>query len=241
MGSHQERQLIPPGDIKALTYLKQAAASGKHWYMALLETIGMWSVPEELYNGRIYRYLLCGEAFDWMLLAERLCMAIDGLIPHDEKMAFLFSGKSPLNITAGRFKELIGARRYSMFLNYYYGITVEEALHLAVEDEVRKERNISGFHNDSFAIDDEIYRRIYTADKLSLLKLFRKEMRYPHLKSTTLTEMKEFTYWLFKYRFKNCDRARVASDTRKALDWLEINMPSQQDFIIIRKTADIQA
>jgi len=32
--------------------------------------------------------------------------------------------------------------------------------------------------------------------------------------------MKEFTYWLFKYRLKHCDKARVASDTKKALDWL---------------------
>jgi hypothetical protein len=32
--------------------------------------------------------------------------------------------------------------------------------------------------------------------------------------------MKEFTYWLFKYRLKHGDPARVASDTKKALEWL---------------------
>jgi hypothetical protein len=30
-------------------------------------------------------------------------------------------------------------------------------------------------------------------------------------------EMREFQYWLFKYRVKNQEPARVASDTRKAL------------------------
>jgi len=26
-----------------------------------------------------------------------------------------------------------------------------------------------------------------------------------------------FTYWLFKYRLRQCDRAKVASDTRRGL------------------------
>jgi hypothetical protein len=30
-------------------------------------------------------------------------------------------------------------------------------------------------------------------------------------------ELKELTYWLFKHRLRQCDPARVASDTRKAL------------------------
>ena len=33
--------------------------------------------------------------------------------------------------------------------------------------------------------------------------------------------MKEFTYWLFKYRLKRCEKARIASDTKKALDYLK--------------------
>jgi len=36
----------------------------------------------------------------------------------------------------------------------------------------------------------------------------------------SLAELKEFTYWLFKYRIKNTDKERVASDTRKALNWV---------------------
>jgi hypothetical protein len=39
--------------------------------------------------------------------------------------------------------------------------------------------------------------------------------------STTLDEMKEFTYWLFKFRLKRHEKARIASDTKKGLDYLK--------------------
>ena len=32
---------------------------------------------------------------------------------------------------------------------------------------------------------------------------------------------REFTYWLFKFRVKNSDKAKVASDTTKGLNYLE--------------------
>ena len=35
--------------------------------------------------------------------------------------------------------------------------------------------------------------------------------------------MKEFSYWRFKYRLQHCDKARIASDTKKALDWMRKN------------------
>jgi len=53
-----------------------------------------------------------------------------------------------------------------------------------------------------------------------LLKQFRHEKGYPQLKSISLTELKEFTYWLFKYRLNHCDKVRVASDTKKGLEQL---------------------
>jgi hypothetical protein len=37
-----------------------------------------------------------------------------------------------------------------------------------------------------------------------------------------LTNLKEFTYWLFKYRVHYWDPARVASDTRKAMLRLDV-------------------
>ena len=213
---------LTPADDEAIRYLEQALGSGKHWYIALLEAIGLWSADQETHNGQTYSYLVDGEAFDWLLLAERLCGAVDGLLPEDEKLALLLHGKPPLDITNDKFKELIGSGRYHQYLNYFYGITVEEALMLAVQGEVRKERHASGLAREQDTTN-EVYRRIYGATKTVLLKHFRQEKGYPQRRSTSLNEQKEFTYWLFKYRLKHCDKSRVASDTKKGLDWLSDN------------------
>jgi hypothetical protein len=220
---------LTPADGEAIRRLKEAIASGKHWYIALLEAIGRWQTTEEHENGRKYHYLIDGEAFDWLLLAERLCRAVDGLLPEDDKIALLFQGKPPLKLTIDEFKKLIGSRKFQQYLNYFYGITVEEALILVVEDEVRKERQALGLGRKHDA-SDEAYRRIYGVTQYELLKQFRREKSYPKTRSIGLSELKEFTYWLFKYRLKHCDKARVASDTKKALEWLKGNaIPVAQD------------
>jgi hypothetical protein len=220
-------------DTEAIRHLKQAITGGKHWYIALLEAIGLWTDGEEIYNGRHYRYLIDGEAFDWLLLAERLCQEVDGLLPDDERLALLFHGEPPIRLTREKFKKLIGSGKYHQYLNYFYGITVEEALIQAVQEEVRKERRISGYNNEQ-NLPNEVYRRIYGATKAILLKRFRKEKGYPRLKSTSLPELKEFTYWLFKYRLKQCDKARVASDTKKALEQLTANgFPKNEKILIL--------
>ncbi len=64
---------------------------------------------------------------------------------------------------------------------------------------------------------EQAYRRVYTMGPGELLDAFQKEMKYPHRKSLTLTELKEFTYWLFKYRVKISEKPKIASDTKKAL------------------------
>jgi hypothetical protein len=207
------------GTDAAIQHLEQAIADGKDWYMVLLEAIALWDCVEETRHERNYRYLIAGEALDWMLLAERLCEAVDHFLPEDEKFEFLFHGRLPVDITTGQFKQLIGNIRYHQYLNYFYGVTVEEALFWAVRDEVRKERRVSGIVRE-YDPGEEAYRRIYRQDRTVLLQDFRRENGYRHVKSTTLLEMKEFTYWLFKYRLKHCDKARIASDTKKALSWL---------------------
>jgi len=207
-------------NIGAIRHLEQAIISGKHWYIALLEAIRLWPDGEETYNGRHYRYLIDGEAFDWLLLAERLCEAVDDLLPEEEKFSLLFQGRPPLRLTKEKFKRLIGVTKYRQYLSYFYGVTVEEALFLAVEGEVRKEWRISGYNEHNLV--NEVYQRIYGATEPILLKRFRREKGYPQLRSISLTELKEFTYWLFKYRLKHCDKARVASDTKKALEQLAL-------------------
>ncbi len=215
----QSSQLTTAGDAEAIRHLEQAITDGKHWYIALLEAIGLWTIAEEAHDGQTYRYLIAGESFDWLLLAERLCGVVDGLLPDGEKNALLFYGKPPLDLTTKQFRELIGNSKYHQYLNYFYGIIVEEALILAVREEVRKERRTLGY-NKEHDCDNEVYRRIYGATRATLLKRFRQEKGRPRLKSIGLSELKEFTYWLFKYRLRQCDKARVASDTKKALQKL---------------------
>ena len=226
-------QLTLSRDAEVIKYLEQAINSGRHWYIALLEAIKLWDTTEETYNERTYRYLIAGEAFDWLLLAERLCQTVDGLLPDEEKTVLLFKGKAPLNLPAKRFKELIGDVKYHQYLNYFYGITVEEALVLAVQEEVRKERWAGGYCEEQDTTN-EAYHRIYGASRAVLLRHFRQDSGCPQRKSINLTELKEFTYWLFKHRLKQCDKARVASDTKKALNWLNRNgftrQPDKPDF-----------
>jgi hypothetical protein len=221
MADRQEVQLTS-ADTEAIRYLKQAITDGKHWYVALLETIGSWRATEEIHNDRTYRYVIAGEAFDWLLLAERLCETVDGLLPEDEKLPLLFRGEPPVDMAKETFKELVGSIKYHQYLNYFYGITVEEALILAVQEEVRKEKRVSGYAREQ-DVTNEVYRRIYGKTRTILLRRFRQDKDYPHIKTTSLNELKEFTYWLFKYRLKHCEKAKVASDTRKGLDWLDEN------------------
>jgi len=218
----QSAQAASSDSAAAIGHLEQAILGGRHWYIALLEAIGRWTQNEETINGRRYRYLIDGQAFDWLLLAERLCQAVDDLIPETEKMALLFHGQPPIKLSKSKFKQLIGSTKYRQYLNYFYGITVEEALFLAVQDEVRKEKRTLGY-NKEHNLTDEVYQRIYGAARAALLNRFRQEKVYPRLRSISLTELKEFSYWLFHYRLKHCDKARIASDTKKALERLGAN------------------
>jgi hypothetical protein len=211
-----------PDDIEAVLHLKRALSSGKHWYLALLEAIGLWTEGEEYCDSRRYTYLIGGEAFDWLLLAERLTGAISDLIPEAERLDLLFHGRPPLKLKREEFRRMIGAAKYRQYLNYFYGITVEEALLQATYDEVRKEKRISANPNDG-DLPNESYQRLYGSTRTTLLKRFRRETGRPLRRSTSLSELKEFTYWLFKYRLEHADRAKVASDTKRALEKLAVD------------------
>lgn len=218
MSAPEERalQVERGGDEEALRHLKESLAQGKHWYVALLEAIGLWSSPEEVYRGRRFRYLVSGEAFDWLLLAERLLAETKGQTPEQEVMDLLFSGKPPIDLPAEEFKRLIGPAKYRAYLNYLYGVILEEALLIAVEEEVQKERSIMGFEGSD--VTEEAFKRLYGVSRGELLARFRKERSLPNSATITLSDLREFTYWLFKFRVATLDPERVASDTRKALN-----------------------
>lgn len=203
---------------EAIQKLKQAIASGQHWYIALLEAIGLWTLAEETCNGRRLRYLIANEAFDWLLLVERLCQEVGDLIPEEEMQALLFRGKPPLELSQKEFKALIGSSKYRAYLNYFYGVLVEEALIHAVQAEVRKERQSMGGMSDD--PQDEAFMRLYNAPRAELWEEFKKQKKLARRKTVGLQELKEFTYWLFQRRVGLWDKARVASDTKKGLDYL---------------------
>jgi hypothetical protein len=202
------------GDALAIRHLKNEVGSGRNWYLALLEAINMWRSPEECYKGELYKYLIENEAFDWLRLAERLCDEIKDVVPEDEMINLLFFDRPPVKITELEFKEALGPAKFRAYLNYLYGILIEQALLLATQYELRKGR-MSPLDPEEEV--DRAYRKIYRAGQAELLDTFEKEMKYPRRVSLTLTEMKEFTYWLFKYRIKISEKPKVASDTKKAL------------------------
>jgi hypothetical protein len=200
---------------ETIAYLREAVATGEHWYLALLKAMARWSQAEEMVGDRRYRYLIGGEAFDWLVLAERLTDEINDSIAQQERDDLLFFGHPPLQIDEDEFQTLIGTPKYQAYLNYLYGIVVEEALQLAVEQEIEKENH--GHVWSAAQLGGAAFSRIYGRDHQELLHEFQKEQGLEEADSLQLGDLKEFTYWLFKYRVKTCDGARVASDTRKGL------------------------
>ena len=203
-------------DPEAVEHLKRALSEGHHWFTALLEAIALWRPAEEQVGEHHYRYLIDGEAFDWLLLAERLVECIDGSVPVEEREALIFFGQAPLPVDEACFREMLGEAKHQAHLNYLYGVTVEEALQLAVEEEVLKERRTRVWGGRE-SLDEAVFQRIYGRRREELLPEFRSQRSLPDSDCISYQDLKDFTYWLFKYRLHQCDPARVASDTRKAL------------------------
>jgi hypothetical protein len=209
--------LTTTGEIIA-TLRRTVARGEEQWFSALLSAIRQWPLPVERIGEREYRYLVGGEAFDWLLLAERLCSEIEGLVPDEEVEALLVHGVSPIDLTDDELQRLMGAKG-GAHLNFYYGIRVEEALQLAVEAEVLKERFARVWDNGH--LDDEVFQRVYGANHADLLARFCEERNIPDNGQMDLGTFNEFVYWLFKYRVNNSDPARTASDTRKGVAHLQ--------------------
>lgn len=199
--------------------MRDAITSGTPWAEALLEAVGRWPLASEELVGVRYQYLLLGEAFDWLALAGRLLAEVDGLAPPEDVEALLFQGGLPLGVTPEQFQAAIGPEKHRAYLNYYYGVVVEETLLLAVEEEIRKNRTATGLP-ESRDIADLACRRIYGAPQRELLTAYLAETGKPPSDTLSLGGLKEFTYWLFKRRIACTDSSKVASDTKKGLERL---------------------
>ena len=194
--------------------------AGRAWTEALLAAIAAWDVTSEEVEGREYHYLVGGEAFDWLVLAERLLDAVEpALLPEADVEALLIDERWPTPMREETFQQALGPSKYRAHLNFTYGVRVEEALHLTVEEEVRKERGNATFRRDA-THEDDAFQRIYGAARADLIRDFRTATGRAMLDRISLSELKEFTYWLFKRRLAAQDPARVASDTRRGLQRL---------------------
>ena len=217
-----------PADSDAISHLREKLEQDTSWPTALLEAMALWTAPEETFLDTRLVYLIGSEAFDWLTLANRLCFEVRDLIPQEELESLLFSGRFPAHFDEAEFKQILGSDKYSAYLNYFYGVEVELALQNAVEDEVGKRFYASG---RQYAADhaDATFQRIYRSTYDELLTAFRDDRDIPHRPVTTLTEIKEFTYWLFKRRLRVSDKAKLASDTRKGISALDsaIHIPEE--------------
>ena len=210
-----EEPLLPAPE-ETVFRMRQAILAGEHWFDALLEAVGHWRLPSERVGGRDYEYLVGGEAFDWLVLAERLLDAVTDVVPASEVEALLFDGAWPLEIDDDEFARRIGPAKHSAHLNYLYGVLVEEALQLHVEEEIHKEARCRAWGIDP-RDDEGMYRRVYGLPLPELRALYYEETRTLLPEEIGLAGQRAFTYWLFKLRMKRQDKARVASDTRKGL------------------------
>jgi hypothetical protein len=205
-----------PDEPQAILALRHALDRGDEWLDALLAAIASWEAPEEVVRGRRYQYLIGGEAFDWLLLAERLLEPLDGAVPAAEREALLFHGRLPRSMDDTDFRRAIGDAKHRAHLNFLYGVAVEEALQLTVEEEMLKERR-SCVWRELEDLDDQVFQRIYGRSQRDLLAAYREERALPPGDELSYGDLRAFTYWLSKYRMNQNDPARVASDTRKAL------------------------
>lgn len=203
--------------VEPLEHFRDALRAGDPWFNALMETIALWERPQESVAGREYRYLIGGEAFDWLLLAERIIEDAGAAIPEAEAERLLFAAQPPREMDDDALRDLIGASKHRAHLNYLYGVTVEEALQYAVELDISKEHRAVSIDDAGEVVRDPVFERIYDRPRDDLLREFREARRLPQVPAIALGELREFMYWLFKYRVAHQEPARVASDTRKAL------------------------
>ena len=138
--------------------------------------MGRWIPAEEWHRDRRYKYMVGGEAFDWLLLAERLCDEASGYIPQRDLERLLFHGLLPEPLAEDDLRELLGVSKYRAYLNFHYGVVLEEALQLAAEEYARKRHLARGF-SDSEELVEEAFLHLYTRTRSDLLSDYRDEAK----------------------------------------------------------------
>jgi hypothetical protein len=205
----------PLNPEQAVEALRREVERGQPWYPALLEVVARWSAAEEELNGVRQRYLIGGEAFDWLLLAQRLIAEVEEHIPPAQLERLLIFGLPPDGSTEEDFARAIGRAKHRAHLNFQYGVTIEELLLLSAELELQKAGRLAGAGQPQ--PDVMAYGRVYGKSLEELQLLYATETETRLATRMHQTELQTFTYWCSKYRLRTSEPARVASDTKKAL------------------------
>lgn len=195
---------------------------------AVLETIAEWPLGEESIGDTRTVYLIAGEAFDWRLLADRLIRNVSISPEICARLDSWLESPDPYGgLEEAEFTRILGVEKSRAFLNYFYGVTVERALLSAVQEEITKGRVANG-REPTDRSREEAYERLYGDEHDALWQEFRltHTPEPPTQARSTKSDRSVsgddvFTYWLFRRRVDNSDPARIASDTRKGLLYLE--------------------
>lgn len=227
---------LPADEQKVLHQLKQDLRDGKNPTRALLTASAGWSLSEEVIEDVHYRYILAEEAFDLVSLMNRLAGDCQGIISREDLSDALFIDEYELVRTDENLRRELGSLKYSQYLNYFYGVLLEEVLIFATEDEVRKMYTSNGFRSVAKETDLALVR-LYGTNERALLDRYCKEEGVELINTEmTVTQKREFTYWLFKFRMRSAEPAKAASDVSKALNYMQMAR-SKSFYLSVQRTA----
>ena len=208
-----------------ISVLRNSIKNSVPWPQALIQTMAVWSLPNETFKGKKYIYLIDGECFNILLLAERLMLELKDLISSTDIENLLFKSEFPSGFDLSTLKYEIGITKYRGHVNFFYGVVVEEILQYTVEREIEKRfysNGMGGIKN----LDDETFKQLYKSKFDDLYTQFCIDTSAIKNKKSYFNEYIQFTYWLFKYRVTISDGAKIASDTKKALRHIVIEPQS---------------
>ena len=207
--------------------LVAATLVGESWKFVVLETIAKWPLATENVGGVQLDYLIGGEAFDWRLLANRLLGECCDGVESETWWEWLSDPVLFAGFEEAEFMRAVGVDKFRSHLSYFYGVTVEQSLMAAVEEEITHRRVTAGRQMSDQSLE-VAYETLYGNTRDQLWEVFKLEVivgsareGWRHRDEHSLGSEDAFTYWLFKLRMERSDPAKVASDTRKGLSKLE--------------------
>ena len=214
--------------LAAISRLKSDIDSSENdWKLTVLEAIAEWPLANEDVEGEKFEYLIGGEAFDWRLLAQRLLGECGSAIPDETLWEWLSDPVLFAGFEEPDFMRAVGVDKFRAHLSYFYGVTVEQSLLAAVEEEVTHRRVGNGRQASDSSLE-QAHRLLYGEERDQLWAVFKLEAGlgaaregWRHRDEHSLGSEDAFTYWLFKLRMERSDPAKIASDTRKGLAKLE--------------------